>query len=77
MIKNPPVDTEDGAQSLGWEFPVEEEMATHSSILVWNIPRQRSLAGYYPWGCKELDLTEHICIRLLPFEFKIFSKREE
>ena len=25
-------------QSLGWEVPLEEEMATHSSILVWEIP---------------------------------------
>ena len=26
-------------QSLGWEDPLEEEMATHSSILAWKIPR--------------------------------------
>ena len=26
-------------QSLGWEDPLEKEMATHSSILVWRIPR--------------------------------------
>ena len=26
-------------QSLGWEDPLEEEMATHSSILAWEIPR--------------------------------------
>ena len=32
-------------------------MATHSSILTWRIP-QRSLVGYSPWGCKELDMTE-------------------
>ena len=32
-------------------------MATHSSILAWKIP-QRSLAGYSPWGHKELDMTE-------------------
>ena len=36
-------------------------MATHSSILVWNIPDkngQRSLAGYKTWGLKESDTTE-------------------
>ena len=33
-------------------------MATHSSILAWRIPRARSLVGYSPWGCKELDMTE-------------------
>ena len=29
---------ETGAQSLGWEDPLEEEMTTHSSILAWKIP---------------------------------------
>ena len=33
-------------------------MATHSSILGWEIP-WRSLVGYSPWGCKESDITEH------------------
>ena len=33
-------------QSLGWGDPLEKEMATYSSILAWEIPRQRSLAGY-------------------------------
>jgi len=33
-------------QSLGREDPLEKEMATHSSILVWRIPWMRSLAGY-------------------------------
>ena len=46
-------------QSLGWEDPLEEEMATHSSILAWESHGQRSLVGYSPWGCKELDTTEH------------------
>ena len=35
-------------------------MATHSNIMAWKIP-QRSLAGYSPWGHKELDMTEHAC----------------
>ena len=34
-------------------------MATHCRILAWKIPWQRSLVGYSPWGCKELDTTEH------------------
>ena len=45
-------------QSLGQKDPLEEGMATHSSILAWKIHGQRSLAGYSPWGCKELDMTE-------------------
>ena len=35
-------------------------MATHSRILAWRIHRQRSLAGYSPWGRKELDMTESL-----------------
>ena len=37
-VKNPPAMLETRVQSLGWEDPVEEGMATHSSILVWRIP---------------------------------------
>ena len=35
-------------------------MATHSSILAWRTPGQRSLVGYSPWGLKESDMTEHL-----------------
>ena len=37
------------------------ENPIHSSILVWRIHGQRSLAGYSPWNCKQLDLTQHTC----------------
>ena len=43
--------------SLGQEELLEMGMATHSSILAWESHRQRSLAGYSPWDCKELDTT--------------------
>ena len=39
--RNPPAnagDVSDGVQSLGWEDPLEEGMATHSGILAWRIP---------------------------------------
>ena len=39
-------------QSVGQEDPVEEEMATHSSILSWKIPRTEEPGGYNPWGRK-------------------------
>ena len=39
-------------QSLGQEDPLEKEMATHSSILVWKSHGQRSLVVYSPWGLK-------------------------
>ena len=44
VVKNPPAnagDARDGVQSLGWEDPLEEDMATHSSILAWRIPMDR------------------------------------
>ena len=44
--------------SLGWEDPLEEGMATHSSILAWRIPWTESLVDSSPWGPKELEMTE-------------------
>ena len=40
-VKNLPAMPEAGVQSLGWEDPLEEGMATHSSILAWRIPMDR------------------------------------
>ena len=45
-------------RSLGQEDPLEEEMATHSSILAWGIPWTEDLVGFSPWGHKESDTTE-------------------
>jgi len=41
MIKNLPAVQETWVQSLGWEDPLEEGMATHPSILAWRIPMDR------------------------------------
>ena len=38
MVKPLPAVQETGVQSLGWDDPLEKEMATHSSTLVWKIP---------------------------------------
>ena len=38
MVKNLPAMQETRVQSLGWEDPLEKEMATHSNILAWRIP---------------------------------------
>ena len=43
---------------MGWEDPLEEEMETHSSILVWEIHGQRSLVGYSAKDRKGSDRTE-------------------
>ena len=45
-------------RSLGQEDPLEEGMATHSSILAGESHGQRSLVGYSPLGCKESNTTE-------------------
>ena len=58
MVKSLPAMQETQVQSLGREDPLEKEMATHSSVLAWEISRgQRSLEGYGPWGRKESDMT--------------------
>ena len=44
-----------GSQS--WEDALEQEMATHSSILVWEIPCTEESGGLQFWGLKELDTT--------------------
>ena len=40
-VKNPPAMRETWVRSLGWEDPLEEGMANHSSILAWRIPMDR------------------------------------
>ena len=45
-VKNLPVMQEMQVQPLGLEDPLEEEMATHSSILAWRIPGQSNLVGH-------------------------------
>ena len=49
-------------QSLSGEYPLTEEMATHSSILAWKIPWREEPGELQSTGCKELDMTEHACI---------------
>ena len=38
MVKNLPAMQNTQVRSLGWEAPLEKEMATHSSVLAWRIP---------------------------------------
>ena len=45
-------------RSLGQEDPLEEGMATHSSILAWRIPWTEKPGGSQSMGLKELDTTE-------------------
>ena len=56
-VENPPAVRESWVPSLGWEDPLEEGMAAHSSILAWRVPWTAEPGGYSPWGRKELDTT--------------------
>ena len=71
---------ETGAQSLGQDDPLEEKMATHSSILAWRIPWTEEPGGLKSMGSQRVghDLaTEHkleedpwcggTCLCLFPF----------
>ena len=60
MVKNLPAVLETCVWSLGKDDPLEEGVATHSSILAGESYGQRSLAGYSPWGRKESDMTEQL-----------------
>ena len=42
---------------LGQEDPLEKEMATHSSLLAWEILWTEEPGRYSPWSCKESDIT--------------------
>ena len=61
MVKNPPVnarDIRDAIGSLDREDPLEEEMATHSSILVWRIPWTEEPGGLQSLGSQRVNTTE-------------------
>ena len=56
MVKDLPGEQEMQVRFLGWEDPLEEEMATHSSVLAWRIPGTEKPGSQ--WGHKESDRTE-------------------
>ena len=49
-VKNPPSTQKTRIQSLGQEDPLKEEMATHSSILAWEIPWTEEPGGLQSYG---------------------------
>ena len=60
MVKNPPAVREIWIRILDWVDPLEEGMATHSSILTWRIPWTEEHGGLQFMGCRELDVTERL-----------------
>ena len=65
MVKTPPAsarDAEDWVRSLGQEDPQKEEMASHSSILAWEIPWTEEPGGLQSMGSQRVEhdsVTEH------------------
>ena len=49
-VKNMPAGQETWVRSLGWEYPLEKEMATHSSILAWKISWTEEPGGLQSMG---------------------------
>ena len=70
-LKCLPAVWETWVQSLGWEDPLEKEMATHSSILAWRIPWTEELGGLQSMGCKESDTTERLHFHYGPFSMHV------
>ena len=54
MVKNQPAVQETWVRSLGQEDPLEKEMATHSSILAWNIPWTEETGGLQSKGSQRV-----------------------
>ena len=62
MVKNPPPNAGDMDRSLGWEDPLEEEMANCSSILVGKIPWTKGTWRATVQGIATEQLSMHTCI---------------
>ena len=53
-IKHLPIMQETWVQFLGWEYPLEKGMATHSSILAWRIPWTEDPGRLQPMGLQRV-----------------------
>ena len=58
LVKNPPAKRETWIRSLGWEDPLEEGMASHSSILAWRLPWAEEPGGLRSTGSQSVWTTE-------------------
>ena len=56
-VKNLPTMQKTQVRLLGWEDPLEKEMAIHSSILAWKIPWTEDCGGLQSMSSQELDTT--------------------
>ena len=65
MVKNLPAMLETWVRFLGWEDPLEECMAIHSSILAGKTPWTEEPGWYSPWDHKESDTSEQLSTHTL------------
>ena len=73
MVKNPTASAGDVGSSPGSGRSLQKEMATHSSILAWEIPWTEEPGGFSPWGCKRVrhnaaikQPPPHFALQFLP-----------
>ena len=77
VVKNLPANTEDSGLTLVLEDHLEEEMATHSSILAWQIPWTEEPGKLQSRGCKESDTTKCLSIHTQAKWFPLRSIRRK
>ena len=66
-VKSLPAMRETQVQSLGWEDPLEKEMATHFSILAWRIPWTEEPVGYSPVQFSSFQSLSHVRLLATPW----------
>ena len=66
-VKNPPAMQETWIRSLGWEDPLEEGMATHSSVLAWRILWTEEPGELESMGSQRVGQTERLTLSLFTF----------
>ena len=73
MVKRLIAMQETRVRPLGWEDPLEKEMATHSSTLAWKIPQTEEAGRLQSMGQKESDMTEqlHFSFTFLPITLSL------
>jgi len=54
VVKNLPANAGDQIRSLGWDNPLEEDMATHSSVLAWRLPWTEEPGGLQSIGSQRV-----------------------
>ena len=76
MVKHLSTMRETGVRALGWEDPLEKEMATHSRTMPGKSHGQRSLIDYSPRGRKESDTTERLHFHFTQWKYYTKNKMD-